>query len=476
MIWRISWKNVWRNRSRSMVVICAVTLGTISGIFVAGLMKGWVDQRIHAAIHTEVSHIKIQNPEYLNNEELKHTIPSYTEIKNFLNSSSEVKTWTKHTKIVAMASTSRGNTALKLQGINTLEEKAVSDVYTKIVKDGGSYFESKSKNSIVISEKTADQLRLINYIISQETLDSLIQLGVSESLITNLKSIKNQRFITEKKFKAELESMLKPKEIKEFGVDIMSLAKNYKIRSKIRFTFTDMNGEMVQKSFRVCGIYKTNNTMFDQFNAFVKEESIASIAGLQPNDYHEINIILNDENDESVNALRDELKSKFHEVNVMTWKELAPDAGMMADFMSMYYYMIMGVIFFALAFGIINTMLMAVLERIKELGMLMAIGMNKKRVFNMIMLETIFLTIVGSVTGMILGGLLIGIFGQVGLNFASVQEGFEAFGWSAMVYPNIELSFFIGVTVMVIVIAILSSIIPARKALKLNPVEAIRTE
>lgn len=149
---------------------------------------------------------------------------------------------------------------------------------------------------------------------------------------------------------------------------------------------------------------------------------------------------------------------------------------MMADFMSMYYYMIMGVIFFALAFGIINTMLMAVLERIKELGMLMAVGMNKKRVFSMIMLETIFLTLVGSMAGMIIGGALIGIFGQVGLNFASVQEGFEAFGWSAMVYPNIDISFFFGVTAMVIVIAILSSIIPARKALKLNPVEAIRTE
>jgi ABC-type antimicrobial peptide transport system permease subunit len=94
----------------------------------------------------------------------------------------------------------------------------------------------------------------------------------------------------------------------------------------------------------------------------------------------------------------------------------------------------------------------------------------------MIMLETIFLTLVGSIVGMLLGGALIVIFGKIGMNFASVQEGFEAFGWSAMVYPSIDLSFFLGVTVMVIIIAILSSVIPARKALKLNPVEAIRTE
>ncbi len=476
MIWNISWKNVWRNKSRSLVVICAVTLGTISGVFVAGMMNGWVDQRIRAAIYTEVSHIKIQNPEYLNNEELKHTIPNFTEISEFLNQSDEVKSWTKHTKIIAMGSTSRGSTAITLKGINPNEEMLVSNINEFIVEDGGNYFESTFKNPIVISEKTADQLRLINYIISQGLLDSIASLGADEKLVSSLNTIKDKRFITEKKFKTQLESILKPKQIKDFGADIMKLAKNYKIRSKIVFTFSGMNGEMSYQSFRVCGIYKTYNTMFDQMNAFVKEESIASVAGFQPNDYHEINVILNNDEDQNMANYKNILASKFPNVSIMDWKTLAPDAGMMADFMQVYYYIIMGVIFFALAFGIINTMLMAVLERIKELGMLMAVGMNKKRVFRMIMLETIFLTIVGSITGMLLGGALIGIFSKVGMNFASVQEGFEAFGWSAMVYPNIELSFFLGVTLMVIIVAILSSIIPARKALKLNPVEAIRTE
>lgn len=475
MIWNISWKNVWRNKSRSMIVICAVTLGTISGVFVAGMMNGWVDQRIHSAIHTEVSHIKIQNPEYLNNEELQYTVPNFSEISDFLNNSDEVKAWTKHTKIIAMASTSRGSTALTLKGININEEMLVSDVNSFIVENGGNYFESGFKNPIVISEKTADQLRLINYIITQELLDNIAELGANESLINSLSSIKDKRIITEKKFKSQLESILKPNDIKKFGANIMKLAKNYKIRSKIVFTFSGMDGEMSYQSFRVCGIYKTNNTMFDQFNAFVRAEDIATAAGFQPNDYHELNIILNDDS-ENLSSFKDILSTNFSKANVMTWKELAPDAGMMADFMTVYYYIIMGVIFFALAFGIINTMLMSVLERIKELGMLMAIGMNKKRVFSMIMLETIFLTIVGSIAGMILAGALIGIFGKVGLNFSSVQEGFEAFGWSAMVYPRIDISFFFGVTVMVIIVAILSSIIPAQKALKFNPVEALRTE
>jgi ABC-type lipoprotein release transport system permease subunit len=458
-----------------MIVICAVTLGTISGVFVAGLMNGWVEQRVRAAIYTEVSHLKIQNPKYLINEELKYTVPNFNEIADYLNQSDKVKAWTKHSKVIAMASTSRASTAMTLKGIDVDEEKKVSDLYTYIVKNGGDYFESDFSNPIVISEKTADQLRLINYIVSQDLLDSLTNLGANESLINNLITIKDKRFITEKKFKSELESLLEKNEVKKFGAPIMKLAKNYKVRAKIVFTFSGVNGEMSYQSFRLCGIYKTNNTMFDQLNAFVKSEDIASVAGFQANDFHEINVILYDDS-EDLSSFREELSSKFNNASIMTWKEIAPDAGMMADFMKVYYYIIMGVIFFALAFGIINTMLMSVLERIKELGMLMAIGMNKKRVFKMIMLETVFLTIVGSIAGMIIGGALIGIFGKTGMNFASVQEGFEAFGWSAMVYPNIEISFFFGVTLMVIIIAILSSIIPARKALRLNPVEAIRTE
>ena len=475
MIWNISWKNVWRNKSRSMIVICAVTLGTISGVFVAGLMNGWVDQRIHSAIYTEVSHIKIQNPDYLINEEIKHTVQDFAEIKPFLNQSSEVKAWTKHTKIIAMASTSRGNTALVLKGIDPLEEKKVSDLYTYILKDGGNYFESDFTNPIVISEKTADQLRLINYTISDKLIDTLSQLGAKAELTEKLGSLKNKRFITEKKFKSELNKVLTPKENKAYGATIMQQAKNYKLRSKIVFTFSGKNGEMSYQSYRVCGIYKTSNTLFDQMNAFVKHEDIADIAGLLPGNYHEVSIILNDETAD-LKTFTDKLKSRFKHASVLSWKELVPDAGMMADFMTVYYYIIMGVIFFALAFGIINTMLMSVLERIKELGMLMAIGMNKKRVFRMIMLETIFLTLVGSLAGMVFGATLIGVFGKTGLNFASVQEGFEAVGWAAKVYPNINMGFFFGVTIMVIVIAILASIFPARKALQLNPVEAIRTE
>ena len=136
----------------------------------------------------------------------------------------------------------------------------------------------------------------------------------------------------------------------------------------------------------------------------------------------------------------------------------------------------MVIIMAALAFGIVNTMLMVVLERTKELGMLTAIGMNKRKVFSMIMLESVFLSVIGGIAGMLIAWLVIALTAKNGINFLQYAEGMEAFGYSAHVFPQINATFFLMMTVLVILTGILSSVYPAIKALKLNPVEAIRTE
>jgi len=475
MITSISWKNVWRNRSRSLVVIIAITLGTIAGIFVAGLMNGWVNQRINAAIYTEVGHLKVQNPKFLVNEEAKHSINNYSKIEAYLNNLKEVKAWSARSKIMAMASTARGNSGLILKGIDPEKDKLVSDVFDNILPNTGTYFESKARlPQILISNKTAQQLKIKNYRIKDITIDSLKKLEIPIESINKLEPISNKRFITKKKFETAIKEVWTKTEIRKYAPALLNTSAYFQPRAKITCSFTKTNGELGYQTYQVCGVYKTSNTMFDQMSAFVKHADLVPAALLAENQFHEISVIINDlDNLESVTK---EIQEKYSEASVMNWKQLAPDAGMMSEFMTIYYYIIMGIIFFALAFGIINTMLMAILERVKELGMLMAIGMKKGKVFSMIMLETIFLTLTGSIIGMVLGALLIKITGKTGLNFSSVAEGFESFGWSSHVYPSIETSFFFGVTIMVIVIAIIASLVPARKALKLKPIEALRME
>ena len=473
MIWTIAWKNIWRNRSRSSIVICAIILGTLAGVFVSGLMKGWVDQRIRSAIFTEISHLKIQNPEYLKNEEIKYSIPNINSICDFLASSPEVESFTKRTNIMCYVSGAWGNTGLKVKGINVDEEKKVSNLYKFILPEAGQYLDKDSKYPILISDKTAEVLKIKNYRITQKVVDSLKNCDIPPETLEKLSPLKDKLYRTKKAFEKDLLEVLSKKDL-AYENEIFEISKTYNLRKKISLSFVGKAGNSVEYPFRICGIYKTSNTAFDQWNAFIKQDDLLKISGLQKDQYHEIAIILKD--GKSLDSFQKKLKDKFINVSVLNWKELAPDAGMMADFMVVYYLVIMGIIFFALAFGIINTMLMSILERTKELGMLMAVGMEKGLVFRMIMLETIFLTLTGSVIGMVLGWGLIQYTGHVGLNFASVSEGFEAFGWAAKVYPSIELGFFFGVIGLVILVGILSSIIPAKKALKLNPSEALRVD
>jgi ABC-type antimicrobial peptide transport system permease subunit len=137
-------------------------------------------------------------------------------------------------------------------------------------------------------------------------------------------------------------------------------------------------------------------------------------------------------------------------------------------------YVFVAIILFALAFGIVNTMLMAVLERSREIGMLMAIGMNKRRVFLMILLETSFLVLSGVPFGLVFGALTNLYFGSVGIDLSVFAKAYESFGFGTTVFPKLMLRHYLQMLLLVAITAMLSSLFPARKALALNPSEAIR--
>ena len=134
----------------------------------------------------------------------------------------------------------------------------------------------------------------------------------------------------------------------------------------------------------------------------------------------------------------------------------------------------MGIILIALSFGIINTMLMAVLERKKELGMLMSVGLNKRKVFLMVVFETIFISLVAAPIGIFLSYMLISYFGNHGIDLSSVGEGLEELGIQTRVYTKLSFRNYINISILTLVVTFLSSLIPARRALKLNPAEAVR--
>lgn len=474
MILLVAWKNIWRNRKRSLVVIVAVTLGIISGILVIGIMEGWVKQRLNDAIYNEVSHIQIHNTEYLRNEDINLCVDHLNDLTQRINSMGSVLGWTTRSKIIAMVNTPWANTGLMIYGIDPEKEKHVTGIVGKIISGGGNYLEAKKSGDILISDKTADILKLKQFTVSDGTIEKLGKEGVPENILSRLQTLNGIRYRSQKDFREALAGLFSSKELDSYGLRIINLALDYRLKNKVQVAFSDKNGTPIQGIFRVCGIYKTTNTGFDQVVAFVNTGDLTKLYGGSEIPVHEIAILL--KKLENVDLVKDSLAQIAGKNTVSTWKELAPDAAMMNDFMIIYYFIFIGIIMLALAFGIINTMLMAILERTRELGMLMAIGMNHRRIFKMIMLETIFLTFVGAVAGMLCGWLIASVLENTGISFSAWGEGFEAIGYASKVYPVIKPKLFALITMLVMATAIASSVLPARKALKLNTVEALRTE
>ncbi len=473
MIISIGWKNIWRNRTRSLVVIIAVLLGIFGGVMAAGITTGWISQRLQDSIHKEISHVQVHNPKYMNNEDVKSYIHNYDSLTSTLDTMQNVVAYSLRTKVFAYAQTDWGNAGIMLKGIDPEKEKQVSQLYKNIIE--GDYFESdKGTASIVIGSKMAENLKLKNFQITEEKLNKIDSLNMPDTLIAKLSNVKRKRFRNEKDFSDELAKNLNKAEMKEYGTHLISYFSFFRLGTNVNVTLQSLNGPLVRPTFKVRGIYQTSNTMFDGFNAFVKRDELNKQLGLGPAKVHEIAIISID--NEAGHKLAETLLKIYPDQSILSWKDISPELAMYADFGKLFNYIYVTIILFALAFGIINTMLMSVLERIKELGMLMAIGMNKKKVFGMIMIESIFLSLTGAMAGMIFSGILIVILGKTGINFGMWAEGFEALGYASVVYPKVTADTFAGITLLVIFTGIIASIWPARKALKLNPADAIRSD
>ena len=404
-----AWKNVWRNKLRSSIVIVAVTIGIFGGLFASAVMEGASKQRIRSAIENETSHIQIHQEDFLDNTEMELTIPNRQQKVNEIAGNTEVTSVSARLKITAMAKTAKTGSGVIVSGVNPDSEKEISGLNEEIPDSLGTYL-------------TEEKKRVPQMVIGQELA-------------------------------------------KKLGSDV---------GSKIILNFQESGGDLTGGAFRVCGIYSVSNSIFEETHIFVKRKVLRELAGIPNNEVHEIAVLLRNSNltDKITNRLQD----TYPELSVLSWKEITPSVGLIAKFMDLMLFVVMIIILLALAFGIVNTMLMVVLERVKELGMLMAIGMNRLRVFIMIMYETIFLSLVGGIIGILISFGVINYYSHAGIDLTSLAEGLESVGYSAFIYPELSTGFYFSVGGLIVLTAIISSVYPAVKALKLNPADAIRME
>lgn len=251
-------------------------------------------------------------------------------------------------------------------------------------------------------------------------------------------------------------------------------AKKLKIElnGKVVITLQDINGEIVGAAFRVTGIFRTTHSMFDESNVFVRKQDLERILSMDGR-VNEIAVRLDDI--ENAPEVQERMQQTFSAdvADIQSWRDIQPELAYINDASWQINYLVLIIILLALAFGILNTMLMAIFERVKEIGVLMAVGMSKGRIFMMIILETIFLSLTGAALGMILSAVIVSWTNRSGINLSMFAQGLESFGISSIIYPALEPRFYGTLAIMVIVAAMLSALYPAIKALRLKPVEAI---
>lgn len=475
MITKTAWKNVWRNKIRSLVVIASVTVGIFAGVFAVGVMNGAIDQRVDEVLENEVTHIQITHPDFRSNNDLACNIQNISEMEEYLSGIERVQAVGHRLLVVGIANTARKSAGVNIIGVDPAREKELFGLYNELEPGTGDYFGDPDREELAyIGFDLAKNLNIIRYQITDEVIKELTEAGLPDEILTEIGRFSGERFDNEKSFKKAMRSLMSGKEESEYGRLILEKSRTFRQRAKFTLTFVDSNNHQTGGIFRVGGIYNIPNSMYESSKVFVQDRILRRLIEFPENTAHQVVIRLEDIDD--TRELTRKLRVDFPDLEVLNWKEIQPDMAMMSDFAGVMYGFFMVIILAALAFGIVNTMLMVVLERVKELGMLTAIGMNKKKVFRMIMTESVFLSLTGGVTGMLISWLIIEITSTRGIRFGSMEEGFEAMGFSSHIYPDIGLDFFLIVTLLIIITGILSSIYPSLKALKLDPADALRTE
>lgn len=248
-----------------------------------------------------------------------------------------------------------------------------------------------------------------------------------------------------------------------------------KVKSKVVLTFQALDDTLVYEGFKVAGIFETVNSTYDETHAFVRYDDLSKALEMSENTCHEIAILL--DKNEYTDSVQSALQRAFPGVSVQSWTDLSPEMQVLTKSMELMTYILIFIILLALLFSIINTMLMVVLERTKEIGMLMSVGMSRLRVFTMILLESVYLSGFAGIIGIGIGYGIAKMASVTGIDLTGLYgEGLKSYGYDPVMFPDIDFPMVINITLMVLMTGVIASLIPARRALKLNPAEAVRTD
>lgn len=245
-----------------------------------------------------------------------------------------------------------------------------------------------------------------------------------------------------------------------------------KLGRKILVMSQDTDKEIASRAFRIVGIFRAEMEATEKQFVFVTMQSAQRMLKMKGG-ISEISLVLSDP--KSVATVADSLRAVLPAVDyeVQTWRELLPFVTAYLSVYDGFVFIWFIVVFIAMGFGIVNTTLMAVFERIREFGLLKALGMKPWWIVKEVLTESFFLLVIGMIIGNTLSFISVYALSEVGIDLSALAAGSEYFGISRVIYPAVHLYDVIMANLVVFVLGLLVSVYPAVKAARFTPIEAL---
>ena len=244
------------------------------------------------------------------------------------------------------------------------------------------------------------------------------------------------------------------------------------------FVYTQAaDGSMAYDLYNLVGVYKSGATMLDR--GIQLHVSDLQDLLILPSQYHEI--LVTDKEVAHIEALQADITNLVSagSVGAKTWWETSPQTKEMMAFQEVSEVFFLGIIFFIAGFGVLNTMLMAVFERTREIGVMMALGLQRIKIVQVIVIESALLAALSSVIGLAMGGVINYYLSVQGIDLSGgTGEPLQMMGlnFDPTMYVAMQVESYWVPVMGLFVIAMGSSLWPAYRASNLNPVDAIRSE
>ncbi len=233
------------------------------------------------------------------------------------------------------------------------------------------------------------------------------------------------------------------------------------------------DGSMGAEAFRVAGIFHSGSSSFDGQIAYIPLEAAQDmlVVGARINHF----VARLDDLDDA-DRVQQDLAEKLHgePVQVLSWKNVDHEIPAIIRFEDGLLGVVLLIIFAIVALGILNTLLMSLMERVREFGVLMAIGAKPRWVLKLVLIEAVTLGLVGTAGGLLGGAALIGYFHHAGLKLPIGDAMSYFIPFPSVIYTRWVWSSHAVAAVAVLATSILAAIAPALRACRLRPAEALR--